>query len=118
MINENKIEVIKKLSYYCQSCHTSMSLFNDLVINRKLDVIDALLVKIIEDLSNLMKFYSALNLSASTINDMNGKLQLFMEAYENSDYYYIRDIFKYEMIPLVESIFVEVKNIVYNINSK
>lgn len=114
MINESIKDIIKKLSYYCQSCYTSMHLFNDLVQNRKLEVLDTLLIKIIEDITNLMKFYSELNLSVPVINNINNKLELVMEGYTNSDYYYIKDIFEYEILPVIEGIFSEVKKIIFN----
>lgn len=109
MSNENTIESIKKASYYCQSCYTSMELFNDLVENRKLELLNPLLAKIIEDISNLIRFYSNINSQDLLISDMNSKLEIFLDGYENLDYYYIKDIFSYEMIPVVENIFNEIK---------
>lgn len=117
MINESVKDIIKKLSYYCQSCYTSMHLFNDLVENRKLEVLNDLLMKIIEDITNLMKFYSELNLSVSVISNINNKLELVMDGYTNSDYFYIKDIFEYEILPIIEDIFNEVKKIVFNENN-
>lgn len=114
MISESKVEIIKKSSYYCQSCYTSMHAFNELVQNRKLEVLDSLLMKIMEDITNLMKFYTELNLSVSTISNLNSKLELFMDGYTNSDYYYIKDIFDYEILPVVEDIFNEIKKIIAN----
>lgn len=114
MINEVTIESIKKCSYYCQSCYTSMHLFNELVQGRKLDVLDSLLMKIIEDITKLIKFYSELSLSPSSINNINSKLELMLEGYENSDYFYIKDVFEYEILPIVENIFNEIKKIIFN----
>lgn len=117
MINESVKDIIKKLSYYCQSCYTSMHLFNDLVENRKLEVLNDLLMKIIEDITNLMKFYSELNLSVSVISNINNKLELVMDGYTNSDYFYIKDIFEYEVIPIIEEIFNEAKKIIFDENN-
>jgi len=114
VINENTIEAIKKTSYYCQSCYTSMHLFSDLVENRKLDLLDNLLIKIIEDVTNLMNFYSKLDLSLTVINTINNNLELVVEGYSNLDYFYIRDVFEYEILPIVEDIFNEIKTQISN----
>lgn len=117
MINENIKEVIKKVSYYCQSCYTSMHLFEDLVKNRKLEVINELIMKIVEDITNLMKFYLELNLSSYVISSMNNKLELVIDGYANLDYFYLKDVFEYEILPIVENVFDEIKSIISNENN-
>lgn len=117
MINESIKDIIKKLSYYCQSCYTSMHLFNELIQGRKLEVVNDLIIKIVEDINNLMRFYSELNLSTDVINNMNSKLELVIEGYANLDYYYMKDIFEYEILPIVEEVFNEIKKIISNQNN-
>lgn len=110
---------ILKTSYYCQSIYTSINLFNDFVEKRKYLMLDDLLIKVIDDISQCIKFYSKVNENLSIINTINSKLQLILEGYENKDYFYIRDIFEYEIIKNIEEIFKEIKfnieNKIYNI---
>lgn len=118
----NKMEVknsVLKTSYYCQSIYTSINLFNDFVEKRKYLMLDNLLIKIIDDISQCIKFYSTINENLCIIDTINSKLQLIVDGYENKDYFYIRDVLEYEIIINIEDIFKEIKfnieNEVYNI---
>lgn len=117
MISEKEIVSIKNLSYYCQSCYTSINIFNNYTIMRKIDILEPLLVKIVEDFTNLTKYYSELPLDLSVINNFNRGLQSVIEGYSNSDYYYIKDVFEYDIIPIIEQIFNEIKGIIEEENS-
>lgn len=112
MISKSTADAIEKLSYYCQSCYTSMELYKELVEGRKLEPASILLIKIVNDLESLIEFYQKVNSSAEKIDCINSKLEIFMDGYENLDYFYIKDIFQYEMIPLIEDIFNEIKKII------
>ena len=110
---------VLKTSYYCQSIYTSINLFNDFVEKRKYLMLDNLLIKIIDDISQCIRFYSTINENLCIIDTINSKLKLIVDGYENRDYFYIRDVFEYEIIRNIEDIFKEIKfnieNEVYDI---
>ena len=105
---------ISKISYYCQSTYTSINLFNDLVQNRNYLLLDNLLNTIIDYLSNCIKFYLQTDMNVEIVYNINYKLQLILKGYENKDYFYIKDVFEYEIIQDIEYIFQEIQFIIEN----
>ncbi|UZQ50521.1 hypothetical protein [Clostridium kluyveri] len=113
MISKSMVDDIENLSYYCQNCHTSMEVYNELVQNRKLETASILLTKIINNITILIELYQRINSSVKKIEYINSKLEILMDGYENMDYFYIKDIFEYEMLPLTKEIFEEIKEIIF-----
>ena len=112
----NNEQAISKTSYYCQSIYTTINLFNDLVENRNYKLLNDLLIKIIEDTSQCINYYSQIKYNIMIIDNINHKLELLMDGYKNSDYFYIKDIFSYELIPIINEIFDELKKSIMNKN--
>ena len=107
---------IVKTSYYCQSVYTSIDLFIEFTDMRKYDVLNELLMKIIEDISECIKYYSNLNLDMSLIYEINNNLNFLLEGYSNKDYFYIRDILEYEIQKNIEAAFKNLEVKVIEIN--
>lgn len=103
---------ILKTSYYCQSIYTSIHLFNDLVKGRKYELLNELILKIIEDISNCLNFYSQVNKDVLIINNVNNMLEKIFDGYKNLDYFYVRDILIYEVIDIIENIFENLRNVI------
>lgn len=107
-------ESISKISYYCQSAYTSINLFNDLIKSRKYSLLDNVLIKIIDDISNCIKFYLKTDMSVESVDRMNCKLQLILDGYENKDYFYMNDVLQYEVIKEIEYVFHEIQVVIEN----
>ena len=117
MIDETKIESYKKFSYYCQSAYNSIQVYLELILKRKLELSNQILFKIIEDIDNMIKYYNNIGKEPSNIEFLNKKLEILFQGVENMDYYFIRDVFEYEMLPTLEGLFNEVKEDIYSIIS-
>lgn len=115
MENQDINNCILKTSYYCQSLYTSINVFIEITEMRKYDILSNLLMKIIEDTSQCINFYSKLNFQVSLIDNINNSLKLLIDAYSNLDYFYIKDILEYELLNNIENIF---ENLKFFINNK
>lgn len=100
---------VLKTSYYCQSIYTAINLFNDFVEKRKYLMLDDLLMKIIDDITQCISYYSRISINLDIVDSINLKLELIVDGYKNKDYFYIKDIFEYEIIKYIEIIFEEIK---------
>lgn len=114
MIDEKRIEIYKKISYFSQSSFSSIQVYKNLITNRKLDLSNNILFKIIEDITEMLKYYAEINGNINIIASINNKLQLILEGYKNIDYYLIRDVLEYEIEPFIDEIFDEMRKDIYN----
>lgn len=110
MIDEKKIEIYKKISYFAQSSFSSIQVYKNLILSRKLDLSNELLFKIIEDIAEMIKYYMQIE---GSLNNINNKLELILEAYQNLDYYLIKDILEYDVLPMIEDVFEEMNKDIY-----
>lgn len=107
-------EYVVKTSYYCQSVYTSIDLYIQLIDIRKYDILNNLFIKIIEDTTQCVNFYSKLDFQVLLLDNINNSLKLLVDAYSNLDYFYIKDILEYELLKNIEIIFKNLKFLIEN----
>lgn len=105
-------EYVVKTSYYCQCVYTSIDLYIQFIEVRKYDILSDLLMKIIEDTTQCINYYSELNFEISLLDDINSSLKLLIDAYSNFDYFYIKDILEYDLLKKIENIFINLKGFI------
>ncbi|EYE88821.1 hypothetical protein Q428_05905 [Fervidicella metallireducens AeB] len=117
MIDEVKIESYKKFSYFCQSAYNSIQIYLELIKKRKIELANQMMFKVLDDIENMIKHYNNISRDFSKINILNSKFEFLFEGIKNMDYYLIRDVFEYEMLPILEDIFKDFKKDIYNVIS-
>jgi len=117
VINEVKIESYKKFSYFCQSAYNSIQVYLELVLKRKIELANQMMFKVLDDIDNMIKHYNNISNDFSKMDILNSKLEFLFEGIKNTDYYLIRDVFEYEILPILEDIFENFKKDIYNVIS-
>lgn len=110
MMDERMMESYKKVSYFTQSSFSSIQVYKNLITSRKLELSNQLLFKIIENITQMLMYYSEICENSNIIIGINNKLEFVLDAYKNSDYYLIRDILEYDMLPVIEGIFRDIES--------
>lgn len=111
-MNEEKVEVLKSANQYMNNLKKGINNVNELIENGKYSEVCNTIYLIgdgIEWLTQAIFLTKDIHKKKINIGDINEHLQNIVEALENEDYILIGDLFKYEILPILDRVHCEIK---------